>query len=31
MALIHHFHDRDDVLRRMLPARLLKRPLRQGD
>lgn len=31
MALIHHFHDRDDVLRRMLPSRLLKRPLRQGD
>jgi len=31
IALHHHFHDRDDVLRRMLPARLLKRPLRQGD
>jgi len=31
-ALFHHTHDRDDVLRRMLPAGLLKRPLReQGD
>ena len=31
MALYHHLHDRDDVLRRMLPSRLLKRPLSQGD
>ena len=32
IALYHHFHDRDDVLRRMLPARSLKRPLpSQGD
>jgi cytochrome b561 len=31
MALYHHFHDRDDVLRRMLPSRLLKRPPSQGD
>jgi len=26
IALFHHTHKRDDVLRRMLPARLLKRP-----
>ena len=25
MALFHHFHDRDDVLRRMLPSRFVKR------
>jgi cytochrome b561 len=32
IALYHHFHNRDDVLRRMLPARSLKRPLpSQGD
>lgn len=27
IAVFHHVHYRDDVLRRMLPARLLKRPL----
>jgi len=27
MALIHHFHDRDDVLRRMLPRRRGARPV----
>jgi len=31
IALFHHFHDRDDVLRRMLPSRLLKRPPSTGD
>ena len=32
VALFHHFHDRDEVLRRMLPARFNKRPLpSQGD
>jgi cytochrome b561 len=32
MALFHHFHDRDDVLRRMLPSRWSRRPLpSQGD
>jgi cytochrome b561 len=31
MALIHHFHNRDDVLRRMLPRRLTGKAASTGD